>query len=197
MNKQDTYCDKIHALILLEESGELTSGQAAELEKHLADCPACVSYRNDAAALINAGRTALPDIEPSRQAVAGVLANAQGATNVVHFVSPLRYAAAAAAILALVLGAYFTIYRPGNNGGDSQSYEAGDVQILAAIASDGSVEADDTGTAGQEELKELAETLLRLQGFKMDEGEADITEIFLPTDLQSRNTPASPAGTSV
>jgi len=203
MKSQNTCCDKIRNLILLQDSGELTAGQEDELMKHIGQCPDCSSYRDDVSTLIAEGRTALPDAKPSRQAIEGILQNAgtrRGA--VVHFVHPLRYAAAAAAVLALLLGTYMALYTPDHTSGGPAGYGVGDVQIMVALASDGSVNTseEEPGNSDEEKLHALADTLLRLQGFKMEEDEdrsADITDLLMPTALLLRSTPGSLSGTSV
>ena len=203
MKKQDTYCEKIRNLILLQDSGELMAGQADEINRHIGQCRNCRSYLHDVRTLMTEGRTALPDSVPSRRALEKVLESAAaGRGTVVRFVNPLRYAAAAAAVLALLLGTYIALYTPERTGGGPSGYVVGDVQIMVALASDGSVGTADeeAGRSDEEKLKALADTLLRLQGFKLEESESepqDITDLLLPTALLLRNTPESPSGTSV
>ncbi len=201
MKTENTYCDEMRQLILLEDSGELTREKAGELGRHLAECSECDAYRNDVGLLMQEGRSALPDAAPSAEAVSSILEQAARPQNVVRFPNLWRYAAAAAAVLVLLAGTYTALYNPADNPADTEGYGVDDLQIMVAFASDGSVEApEQEGSADNEQqLKSLANTLLRLQGFTIEEEAEpeDITDLFLPTALQSRSTPASPAGTSV
>lgn len=203
MNTQHTYCDKIHELILLEDSGELSRDEAQELGKHLDKCPNCDAYRNDIGALMNESRSALPDGMPSEESVANVIsfADSDKGSNVVFFTSPWRIAAGIAAVLAIALGSFLSVYPPNNTSSNDDGYGIGDVQIMVSLASNGDVTtpSEDSELTDEAQLKALANTLLKLQGFEMEEREdtGDLTDLFLPTALQLRSTRVSPAGISV
>lgn len=202
MKEQNTYCDKMRQLILLEDSGELTREQATELGQHLAQCGECDSYRNDIEKIMSQSRTALPSAAPSAEAVSNILAQARPEQHkLIAFPRVWRYAAAAAAVLVLFAGTYMALYT--NNGGttEAQGYGVDDVNIMVAFASDGSVEAPDSESEvnSDEQLKSLADTLLKLQGFTLEEEteSEDLTDLFLPKALQSHSRSAFHAGTSV
>jgi anti-sigma factor RsiW len=202
MNTQHTYCDKIHELILLEDSGELSRDEAQELGKHLDKCPDCDAYRNDVKSLMNESRDALPGGTPSEESIEKVISFAQSDKgNVVFFASPWRIAAGIAAVLAIALGSFLAVHTPNNAASNDGGYGIGDVQIMVALASDGNVTtpSEDSDLTDEAQLKALANTLLKLQGFEMKEQEdtGDVTDLFLPTALQLHSTRVSPAGISV
>ncbi len=202
MNTQHTYCDKVNELILLEDSGELSRDEAQELGKHLEQCPDCDAYRNDVSALMDESRNALPGGMPSEESVAKVISFADSDKgHVVFFTSPWRIAAGIAAVLAIALGSFLSVYTPNNSSSNDGGYGIGDVQIMVALASDGNVAtpSEDSDLTDEAQMKALAKTLLKLQGFEMEEQEdtGDVTDLFLPTALQLRSTRVSPAGTSV
>jgi hypothetical protein len=202
MKTQHTYCDKIQEFILLEESDGLNPEQAGELSKHLDQCPDCARYKSDYMTLMSASRTALPDGIPSEKTMQNILAHAEKREGkIVHFTGAWRAIASIAAVLAVIFGTYVSLYSP-DPGPQTQGYGIGDMQTMVSFASDGVIaEPSGDGVVGDEahQLRELADQLLQLQGFTIEEKieTEDITDLFLPTALQSRSTREFPAGTSV
>jgi hypothetical protein len=196
MKTEHTYCDKVKQLILLEDSGELTSNQAAELSQHIEQCPDCANYKSDLQTIFSASKKALPDGAPSDKAIENILTHAESDNNVVYFSNPWRIAAGIAAVFAVILSTYLAVYTPDTKSGGKTSHGVGNVQMMVALASDGDVDTsnDETGLTDEAKLQSLAEHLLKLQGFAVgDQMEPeDITDLLLPTALQWRNTPGFP-----
>lgn len=201
MKRPDANCDKFHQLLLLEESGELTQDRRRELEIHLNECSDCANYRREITTILNLGRKSLPGGLPSVQAINNILARAgEPGGEIVFFAHPWRIAAGIAAVLAVILGVFFTVTTPSGPSGNA-GFAAGDLNVVLSLADEDGTETPTAGQAGSEEaqLKELAGRLLKMQGFSIEETEEpeDVIDLFLPTALQSHNIPASQAETSV
>lgn len=201
MKTETTHCEEYHELILLADSGELTHDSRRELDMHLRDCPACAQYQNDIRRIIHDSREALPGGLPSEQTVSNIIAHAGNRHGrIIFFTQPWRAVAGIAAVLAVVMTTYIAFQTPEQRTGTS-AYEAGDLHVMIALASEGESEIPASDSAGSDDaqLKELAGRLLRFQGFNTEESEdpEDITDLFLPTALQLRNTREFPEETNV
>ena len=196
MKTEHKYCDKMKQLILLEDSGELDEMQMTELGEHEERCPACASYKADMQTICSAGREALPDGAPSDKAIENILAQAERSNKVVYFRNPWRIATGIAALFAVILGTYLAAHNPGTTSNESTGHSVGNVQIMVALVSDGDVDTsnDEVELTDEAQLQNLANHLLKLQGFTIEEPAEpeDLTDFLLPTALQWNNTPGFP-----
>jgi hypothetical protein len=161
-------CEKREQQILLAEAGELRGSSLAELHTHLAVCEQCRAYRETVRLIEAAGRDALPVGSPGPAAMARVRAAAEagrGPVRLVLFRYPVLQSLAYAAVLCLLLGAWFLLPR------EARLMRIERVSTIAALVQEDYSEAEagnqpDTEVA---KLRALASELLEIQGFAADE----------------------------
>jgi anti-sigma factor RsiW len=65
-------CEKMRKWMLLADSGELSAGRKARLEKHVAKCPQCAAYQRDITKIMRAARAELVEEDPPAAALEAV-----------------------------------------------------------------------------------------------------------------------------
>lgn len=107
-------CREADSLLQAERDGVLSAPQLAELERHVAACPACRRLRADLAEAVAAMRTEaarvpVPDAAQEWRVLQGKLRGAAGASSKPRRLTPvIRFGAPLAAAAALALG-YFSL----------------------------------------------------------------------------------------
>lgn len=198
MKKNTAHCERMRNLLILQESGELTAGDAEELARHLDNCAECKAFRSDMTCIVENCRTCLPEHLPSDNTVNLVLEHARsGKPNIIPFVRYMRTAAGIAALFAVMLSVFFLADRRNASSPSGSDSGSGRMEIILALASGGEIQAEASVTADSEDekLQALSKQLLLIQGFGFEEtaDPDDVTGLFMPTALLSRNNPSVPA----
>lgn len=196
-------CSNVEHLILLQDSGELSSQQAQMLTQHMASCPSCRQYAADLPrlrVLMASDGAILPT--PSSHTLLNIRQAAGKPRSLPLRIFthpwPIALAAAAGLILCLVIPRLFSLPTPAINAYSKQNTLATEIIPLIALITGNapaqlSQEEDDSG------LSTLANELLRLQeasGDVADDALEGLTppEDYQPTTLQWHSTRAPLSG---
>jgi hypothetical protein len=184
-------CTQIENLILLQDSGELTGRQRQDLDRHLAECPACRQSQTDLSLL----RKVLKDTPASRTSPSPAILESIRTAAERHTLRtprqlsiPWRGILAAAASLAICLTSlkFMAPHQPTSARvtGDSVATEI--VSLIALVMGN---EEFDASYSNESDMTILADQLLILQGMKVD-SRTDLMDDFTslednqPTTLQ-------------
>lgn len=199
-----TNCTDAERWMLLQASGELTPARSEALARHLKECPACSRTLADWTAFARLLSDDRRRHEPPRpETIALVRAAATEAAGRHRAAARARHWAilAAAASLALLLGAYVTgrFTAPATRALTAASATADDTAWwLATWMGESGIQTLAGGVDGQDR-ESLAEILLQFQGMAMESHEewmepVTSTEERQPTALRWRSTGGSRPG---
>ncbi len=183
-------CELAQQHILRLQTDELSSSEAKALALHLAACPDCVAYQEQAGVLLTTARESLPSGDPSPATMNTILDAArnqlqpaplhkQDRRGLVIFLRPaLPWLAYAALFLILVSGGYLYMtptqpVPPTPTG----------ISTMGAIVATLTEEEDGTSSSANtvdatDEQRTLARQLLRLEGFHVEESTVDEEALF-------------------
>jgi hypothetical protein len=180
-------CDDIQHCILLMDSGELNPDHRRMIMQHLDSCAACSQFLEETRILVSEADKALPESEPSAAVIQAIL-NAAGsgdapAAKVVRFPGRLTQILAYAACFAVLALGWHLFSSLGPPSGSTNvtlahAETVSDLMISMSDEDDVNVPVD---TDVQERpldkdarLNQLAEELMRYQGFDSNLGGGDI-----------------------
>ena len=166
-------CDRIKRKILLADSGELSDRQLEKIHKHLSLCRHCAEYRQDIGSIVYAAQRILPDGSPAPSVMSTIRIAAADKHNInmIQFRNWLVKGLACAAALMIVASSLLIVL-PKNG----KSARVGDLNTILAMIYGGSLDDFEylNGTAQDRQLKTVANQLLIIEGFAVEEvGEID------------------------
>ena len=183
-------CTQIENLILLQDSGELTNRQRQDLDRHLAECPACHQSQADLSLL----RKVLKDSPASRTSPSHAILESIRAAAERHALRtprqlsiPWRGILAAAASLAICLTClkFMAIH----HAAPALANNSVATEIVSLVALVMGNEGSQVNYSDESNMTILADQLLILQGMKVD-SRTDLMDDFTslednqPTTLQ-------------
>ena len=187
-------CEKREQQILLAQSGELSPAAARELDEHIAGCPRCREYRDSLADVLTVSGKALRSGVPSDQSLHRIKVAAlnREERGLVTFSRPFAVALAAAAALVIAVGVWKL-----TPGGDPAPATSDLDAIIMMVQYEDEEETALPAAGRQKSIRELADELLSMEGFAVDEWTDDewLTSDEEPpaTGLRSRSNPDSQA----
>jgi len=193
-------CADAELLVLLMDSGEISTAQHHDLVDHLKDCEACRTLSREMASLRQTYATETdPHPGPSQQTLTRIRKAAKQhhtrRFQIIHHPWPIAIAAAASLIFCFATLRFANTSPPRVPALSAQGSHA--VEIIPLIAMITGREPNQITMEGDEtELTVLADELLRLQDMAIDwPGETKdsliLPEDYLPTTLQWNNTHGS------
>lgn len=167
------YCEDYAALLDLFVDGELPPEEMARVQAHLADCPGCQAYVDDALAM----RAGFPDVEETTVPegfAEGVMERVRAESGRERKTAALRrrsfrrWAGTLGALAACCALIVLVRTGPGGlSGGDSAAMvtaSSGDAPAGGAMDTGGAVESQENGMAPQMEIAEAAEAAPQEEG---------------------------------
>ena len=171
-------CNDIEHLLLLAQSGELNEKDFKKLKEHVESCDHCQRFESNLNGITKLAQRSLPAGEPTEASLAAIRLAGQNeaARRPRLFFPSLRIAAYAAAVLGFVAGWIIL-------GSDNRAERAEELSAILAMVEESEPLENDAlmESVSNEELKELARQLLRMEGLLTD-------------DLLDTTLPSSPSG---
>ncbi len=194
-------CNKYRKQLLLATSGELSDKATDKLKMHMGTCEACRDFERSLVILTRTAAETMPESEPHPSVMVAIrnAARAHGKQNrAIWFARKHQYATAYAAAVLLLVGSAIVLL---NRSDRSTSTTIPEISAMVACLSTSlkeTYEQEQTITEEADNMQELAQQLLELEGFSTDNhfSEETILTLFeepLPTTTQRHNNPASPA----
>jgi len=174
---------------MLADSGELTEPELEKLEQHLARCDQCRKYRDALHQVVSAARASLPEGEPDPGVIDRISAAAREriAARRTVFERPVAQVIACAAALALLVWGRLML------SSDDRSGRINEINVILEMTLEDDALEREYGTgladsdypppswersAGEHELRVLADELLLMEGLADD----DLTDVEVPRE---------------
>jgi hypothetical protein len=175
-------CEQIQNMLLLADTNEISQEQRAELEKHLAQCPACLALQRETEKIIEISRSALYTGEPNPATITSILRagnNYVGKPAVFNLWRPSAILLPAAAVLIAVIALFASIY-PGNKVKDVKTHRIAYLNDLMAIISPTIEDFTDEYSNGEKsaDIRMVAHRLLIFQGFAGNDMTSDAFDMI-------------------
>jgi anti-sigma factor RsiW len=184
-------CEIWQRNILLSESGELPASEENALARHLAACTDCRAFAEGSRVLQRAVHQTIRRRAPSAATLQAIRAEAVRQTSAGKWIlwQPVTAWASCAAALLIAVGAWwFSARQPDTHAVTLNHVHALATDLTGWIFENGSSE-DGRPVTREEHLRRLAQQLLRMEGFVVEETmSADETETVSPTVLLPSST---------
>ncbi|MBN2301596.1 MAG: zf-HC2 domain-containing protein [Lentisphaerae bacterium] len=157
-------CLEFEKKILLAQSNELPDSELKLLREHIESCERCMAYERNLNAIMSVSQRTLSAGEPSRR-VMNIIRDAANdrlrrSAPVWFMRSPWTQVLAYAAAIALVVGGWMMMSN------EAQTDKISEINALLALVSEDDISIYDVENEGEEvRLRDLADTLLKMEGF--------------------------------
>lgn len=173
-------CEQIQNMLLLAETNEISPQEQAELDVHLAQCPACSVLRTKTKKIIDISRNALPSREPAITTINSIL---KEGNNYIARPAVFRLWRAAtvllpAAAILIAIAALFIPIHTKEQAKDTETQQMAHLYDLMAIISPTIEDFIDEYSVSQTvpSIRMVAQRLLVFQGFVGNDITLDMLE---------------------
>ena len=192
-------CQDYERLMLLRQTGELTSSEYKSLSCHIETCHVCSAYAKSLDRLCTDSRKHLLNERPSKKAVSYVINKGRERDNsvILSLVRQPAFQWLALAASMVIMAGTCLILKSDNNSVHSNGSTAFDLISIATYDAD-TVQVDSDDQHSDTSL--LADKLLEIEGFSTGGSDEEFFTLFgepSTTDPQSRSSLGSPSRTHV